>query len=336
MMTSATITPVLASDSSIFPNAACLESIKKTISSKWNWCVKVLNKHTDLVSSIGILSVTTCLLGEKIFQNFPQMVPRLGRVFLNYTGIISLNVQIRDCQKSWQDLVRTLRDSDAYGVIQTGAKVFVKGMNVLLTSIFFSASAAALWGFPQVALGIYLAARPFALTSLAVGIFGDAWDYYANEEILFHLQRMEHQEVPSRHIATFMKSYFEIILDKRKQPVPGCPQEAGKYSLASRLVRQLDYQTIQSFQENSGAISRDSIRQEAVRRFGAVKDSLLNRQSWTKSNLTLLALGYLSMGICRAYPDTLIEMTARWSMSVLYTDELIRYKLFQADIAAHL
>ena len=72
---------------------------------------------------------------------------------------------------------------------------------------------------------------------------------------------------------------------------------------------------------------------DALKLFYGIKDGMQNTQAATKANLILTSLGYISMGICRAFPDTLIEMFTRWSMSVLYTDKFIYEKFFQADLA---
>ena len=48
--------------------------------------------------------------------------------------------------------------------------------------------------------------------------------------------------------------------------------------------------------------------------------------------MSLSVLGYVSMGVCKMFPDSLIEMGMRWSMSVLYTDDLIRLKINQMDL----
>lgn len=308
---------------------AYLPIIQNYISDSWNRGVRIWNDHSDLINSTGILAVTTCLFAEKIFRNFPQAIPRIGRVILNYIGIISLNVQVRDCLKSWSDFSRSLRDNTFDAMVQTGARVFVKGVNALLTAVYFTASVAALCSFPQIASGIYLVTRSISLTSLALGILGDVWDYHVNEEILHGLHLIEDGPHASRQIAKTMINYFKVIFNVETSRQL---RESDEYRLAARLVRQLDYQTIQSFQKNLGTIPPTGVRAESIRLFGAVKQSLLNKQSWTKSNLSLLVLGYLSMGLCRAYPDSLVEMSARWGMSVLYNDEFIRYKLFQADV----
>lgn len=284
-------------------------------SSGWQWTVHVLNKHTDMISSAGILAITTCLLAAKIFKNIPPFLPRLARIVFNFGGIIWLNVQMRDLIKSGRDLYRA---SDWQGVLETAAKVFYKSVNVFLTCAIFGASVAAVCGFPYAPLALSIALRPISLASLGINIATDIRDYFVNESILHELKQIEDGNALS--LKKTMICFLEIITRSKQRS--SFPKEK---KLADLLVRQIDVSVIETFQEQLKS-------QNPFKLFHSVKDSMVSKQAGTKANLSLIALGYISMGICRAFPDSLIEMTTRWGMSVLYTDELIRQKLFQCDL----
>ena len=107
--------------------------------------------------------------------------------------------------------------------------------------------------------------------------------------------------------------------------------------LADRIIRQLDHSTIDTFLENLAFPKNiEEVRLEGIKLYFLIKDSLLGKQAWTKANLSLTALNYGAMALCRAFPDTIVEWLTRWSTSILYTDELIRKKLFESDLAEHL
>ena len=142
-----------------------------SVSSCYNCWMHVWHKHSDLVSSTGILAVTTCLLAAKIFPRIPAILPRLSLVILNFTGVIWLNIQVREIKKSAADLQLALKIKDLSGATLTAAKVMVKGINALLTCGLFAASVVAFCGFPQTTAIMYLGMRPFAIFSLATGIF---------------------------------------------------------------------------------------------------------------------------------------------------------------------
>lgn len=310
------------------------ETGKRLAQKGWNFSVRVLNKHTDLISSLGILAITTCLLAAKIFKNIPSILPRLANVVFNYGGIIWLNVQVRDFIKSCRDWGRVVGQGDWQALLETTAKVFVKGVNILLTCAFFGASVAAAVGFPQLTLALHMAVRPLSLTSLAINIAGDVRDYFANEEVLKQLDSLETDCKTDRQIAKVMGCFLEIVMRPKHVPCRGLLQWSKERKLADFIVRQLDTYTLETFQEGLGkkrALS--DVRQEVLKLFYNVQDSMRNRQANTKANLFLTVVGYVSMGICRAFPETVVEKATRFGMSVMYTDELIRQKLFQADLA---
>jgi len=296
--------------------------------------VKILNKHTDLISSLGILAITTCLLAAKIFKRIPAILPRLALVTLNFGGIIWLNVQIRDFFKSCMDLQSIIGDKEWNALVETSAKVFVKAVNLLLTCTTFAASVIATVGFPQISLAMYLGMRPLALSSLAIAIGGDIRDYFVNQAVLKHLGSLE-EKAETLPMIKVMSCFLNILKNPKCSEAIHGPEE---HRMARCIVRQLDFATIETFEEGLAGKQRtsDSSSIEALKLFYMIKDSMTNKQAATKANLSLITLGYFSMGLCRAFPDTLIEMASRWSMSVLYTDELIRQKLFQHDLAGNL
>lgn len=304
--------------------------IKKIQSHVWHWTIRLLNKHTDLISSVGILAITTCLLAAKIFKNIPVFLPRLARIVFDFGGIIWLNVQVRDLFKSCSDFKRACQTREFIPLVETAAKVFLKTTNILLTCVIFATSVVAAIGFPQMTLALKLALRPLSLTALAISIAVDIRDYFANQSLLKELSALE-QGIHSHRTITKVMVYFleNITKSKSKRIIAHWPEERR---LADRLVRQLDTFTIETFNECVGKQQVKDVRLEAFKLYFALKDSMQNKQAGTKANLSLTALGYISMGICRAFPDSLLEMSTRWGMSVLYTDDLIRQKLFQSDL----
>lgn len=296
------------------------------------WGVNIWDKHSDLVQSIGILAITTSLLAAKIFKSIPPLLPRLATVVYNYGGIWWLNLQIRDFLKSYRDLSHTLNNRDWKGIIETAAKVLVKGINILLTCAIFAASISALCGYPQIATAFYLAMRPIGLTTLIITIFNDINDYFANKRLLRDLEKIIEQSRSGQEIAKTIICFKKIIFQSK--PLEETLAWKNERTLAELLVRRLDCWTIETFKEElSKPPQVDRIRQEAERVFFAIEVGLHQTQARTKAGLFLTGLGYLSMGIGKAFPESLVEMTMRWGMSVFHTDQLINRKLDQQDLA---
>jgi hypothetical protein len=312
-----------------------LNAVKQKAAVGWHWCVKVLDKHTDLISSVGILAITTCLFAAKIYSSIPSIIPRLSRFVLNFGGIIWLNVEVRDFRKSCRDFYLATGIRDLQGLVVTAAKVFVKASDILLTCGMFLASAVALGGFPQMTAGMYLAMRPIAIVSLGMRIATEVYDYFANEKLLQMLRRISQLSHQYSLRQGIMRCFFECLYLSRKTDILSLfPKKVKKLSV--KLLRQLDLATLETFRENLSKNIREDPYRKNLKLFYSLKESMQNKQAMTQANLSLIALGYFSMGICRIFPDTLLEMGFRWGMSVLYTDELLRQKFFQADLACEI
>lgn len=294
---------------------------------------RVLDKHTDVISNLGILAITTCLLASKIFENTPKILPRMAMVVYNYGGLIWLNVQARDLMKSVKDLCRSCHKVNASGIVETAAKVFVKGSNILLTCVIFAGSVISAVAVPQASLAIALSIRSFSLSCLCINVLSDVRDYFANEALLKRLEQLDGNPDGSLLTGKVMVCFLEIVKDL-KTPSEVTLGWKEEWDLADRLVRQLDHYTLDTFKESLKEDRKEKIALiDALKLFYGVKDGMRTNQGTTKANLSLIALGYFSMGLCRAFPDSLIEMLSRWSMSVLYSDEFIQRKFFQVDLA---
>lgn len=300
----------------------------------WDFSVNMLNKHTDMISSGGILVISTCLLAAKIFENIPPVLPKIATLVYNWGGIIWLNVQVRDLAKSCHDWGRIISQTNWGALVETSVKVFIKAFNILVTCLTFGVSVLATFAFPEATLALQLALRPIALTTLVMNILSDIRDYALNERILDRLEIMEKTSKTAQDIAKTMICFLEITLKPKKPEPQGKQKWPEEWLLADSVVRQLDTWTIETFQEN--LVKPRTIghpREEGLKLFYAVKDSMINKQKGTRGNLFLTGLGYVSMGICKAFPGTLLEKSTRWGNSVLYNDELIGSKLYQHDLA---
>lgn len=314
-----------------------LEGCQRLAKKGWDTAHYLLDKHTDLVSSVGILAISTCILAAKIFKSTPAFIPRTANLIFNYGGIIWLNDQSRDLSKSCKDFTRSFENRQYVGMVETAAKVVYKAINILLTCVNFTAAVVTAVGFPHVSLAMYMAMRSVGLTSLALNIVADVRDYFVNNQLLTELDGLEKKASDDRQIAKVMTCFIETILEPKHVACQGLEQWKEEALLADKLVRQLDIYTLMTFKESLAKPKKDvDPRHESTKLYYAVQDSILSRQCYTKSNLFLTSLGYVSMGICRAFPETVLEKSVRWMMSVLYTDEIIRQKIFQSDLAGSL
>ena len=306
-----------------FQAAAC----KQTVSNARKWCAGILDKHTDAISSFGYLTLNSCILASKIVDKIPVFLPRLSLVILNGGGIIWLNIQVRDCSKSFRDLQLAVRCKDYQGMLLTACKTAVKAMDTLLICTMLAASVFALAGFPGITLTIYAVVRPIALVSLATGIGLQISDYFKNKALIKKLERISQEENADKRVADIMK-YFVMILNKKASK----DTIGEERKLAVCLIRQLEYSTVETFQEEIVPKMRDpnylnSLEGESAQKlFYNIKLSMENKQKMTKASLGLMSLGYVVMGVNRVYPDTLLQSSLTWGISMLYTTKLVIQK----------
>lgn len=291
------------------------------------WTKVILDKHTDLIHNLGIIAISTCLLAAKIFKNMPSYLPRVSNFVFNFGGIIWLNVQVVDFLKSCRDVSHAIKERDIIGLVETSAKVAVKGVDVLLTITIFSASMLMTLGYPEITLAVYLAIRPIALASLAVMIASDVRDYFVNRKIIADLKNCENSAGISLTAQKVTNCFHQIVT---KGSVDADVKGAER-SIAYRLLRQFHASTVNAYKEG---LSRENSNPTEL--YQIMKQSLIETQAYTEDNLKLRALGYVSMGICKAWPETIIEKSSRLGMSLLYTALLIRKKIEDAQKANEL
>ena len=303
-----------------------------TIKRGWRGCVKVHRHHSDLISSLSNLTLNTIILAAKIFHQIPEVFSRSAYVMLNFTGICWLNMQFRDFVKSGKDFYAAHRTKDFEGMACTAAKVMVKGLNILLTCGMFAASIFSLCVFPEITLMMYAIMRPFSLFSLVVGIGAEVYDYKKNSDLIRKITVIEKANDREQRTQNIMRHFLNRLLSSKKNKEPDDPDKR----LAQHLFRQLEHFTLETFR---GEIQKkypnilDKLGPDDIKKlFSALTKALQDKQTYTKTNLWLIGLGYMSMAIYRLWPETLIQSSTTWGMSLLYTSKLLYQKNQQAKL----
>lgn len=292
----------------------------------WKVGFRLLNQHTDLVSSVGILAVTTCLLASKIFKQIPLFISRASFVVLNFGGVIWLNVQVRDFIKTIRDVTLAIQVRDRIGMVLTAARVMLKAANILMTCGFFAAAVASMGGITQATMMLYAALLPIAIFSFGVGICSDLTDYFINKRLLGRLKKVQEDPFQVRE----MMRHFVALNHSQETSAKNC--EAKRFSV--EIIRQIQTPVLETFQEKF--LEKKPMEEDFEKLYNNLCQSVQDKQTGTESNLFLFFLGYACMGVSRIFPGSTADISVRWVMSVLYTDELIRQKLFQYDLSQEL
>jgi hypothetical protein len=284
--------------------------VKKII----NLCADMYYKHSDALSSLSILALNTSILASRIFQSLPRIIERSANTLLNFVGVVWLNMQLRNFAKKGMDCLFAAQARDWKGLIFCAAKVTVTSLSILLTCGTFIASIVALSGVPELALAMYLLMRPFSLFSLILGIIVDITDYKINDRLNGKITIILNSHSRDNKIRTIMSNFLTLLSEKNESSID---------KLALHIFRQQEHYTLEKMRE---LVGQEQSQEDLKKLFLSLKQTLENKQLFTKANFGLIALGYLSMGICRLYPETLIQSLVLWSMSLLYTGKLLYQK----------
>lgn len=305
---------------------------------------KLYNKNSNLISSFTNLALNTILLASCLIKRIPPIVPRVSFTLLSFTGMISINMQGRDWSKHMLDCRLALRFRTYPTLLLTAARVCVKGTNILLTCGLFAGAVIALAGYPQVSLTMFQVMRPIAMAALAGTISGEFIDYGSNKRLLGRLGAVHTQSDADAKIQAVAQNFiFMAYQPPYRKMDPRIRLEAGKQAeqmLALDAVRQMEEWALDSFKQGlaAQAIGRHSIltNAQSLHVYTGIEKALAQTQTMTKANIGLTTLGYISLGLCRLFPQTAIQYSLTLAMSLLYTGKMVYEKHLLNLLKKHL
>lgn len=264
------------------------------------------SEHTDLLNSFGYLLLNTSMVASRIFNSIPRVVGNGIYAVFGYFGVLSVGYQWKAITKSVQDCAIAFHLQDYPGLVTTALRVAVQGIDMLLCYGLFAAALLSLGGYSVQALFFYGFMRPIGLASFFAGIGLEIQSYFVNDAVIERIQKYIREHICSEGIEQIDK----IIKTNR---VDNHVSKEDAF-LFMRLLRQLDERMI------------EMLKEKAAKKYEPLLEGLKSKQDWTRNNLVLTVLGYVAIGIGRAFPNTLIQSTANWYMSLLYTSKLIQEK----------
>lgn len=292
-------------------------SLRKVV---WLLCTQ----DSDLLMSLTVTALDTCVLAAKLFSAVPQTVGYGAKVLLSYIGEISFTAQIRLLLKTVSDLKDVIVERRGVGVVVVAFKVAEVASTLLLSAGTTLASMAAFMGRMELVGVLYSVLRPWGVALTLVSVALEGYQYYANRHLLRELSDLSVKPMSDERSLFLLKSL--------REPQRACT-DPRYHPLRSKIVQQLDREAWRVLQEalQKGLGTWEAPLNEEqrlkVRELVAVlKENSRKKTTLAESSVALTALGYLSMGLCRAYPDTLLQASLLWSLSVLFTSKLLYRK----------
>ncbi len=285
--------------------------------------------NSDLLRSVTNLALNTLLIYSKIDPQTPSIIPRVVHACFGFSGLISMNRQIADWVKHFRDCRLALKCENWESFALTAARVVVKAMNVFLT---FSASVTtliALAGYGGFHLRAIHMISKIALLALVGTVSGDFIDYAGNDLLLRRLKHIQSNE--SEKIGKISERFL-ILMDQKPFEKLDARIAAGRVvcveeALAVDALKQIDEWRLGLLQESLKKVqSQECADGSGQEIFNKIVRTLEEAQRDTYENISLSAVGYVCLALCRAFPYTLLQYSLNWGTCFLYTYQMAMRK----------
>lgn len=292
----------------------------------WELSWDTFKRHSDLVTSVAIFSLNSCVMAAKASRQVPNLVGHSANVALSYVGVISTPAQVHYLGKTWSDVTRAVRDRDMLAIGPVAVKVANEAVNVLLTVGNFVAAVAKLVNRPAFAIAFYATCRPVAVAGTVATIFVDLFGWVSNSRLITRLDGLQ-----SGSDAKVQQLFRDIVSGETTE-------DPDLKHLTTLVQRTLDRDTWNALAARATRSMEegDLTGEEARALLATVQKYCARQDEFYKAGVGLRALGYAAMAVCRANPDTLVQSITLWGMGLLYTSKLAYEKVAQAGTRAEM
>lgn len=273
----------------------CLPSHSKCNLSDFSGRIfKVISQNTDLIQSVSYTTWHTLIFVSRFFKEIPDSIGHASKCILSLHSYIpiSINLNFQDLSKHFHDAKNSFLTRDKISMLLTSLKVMAKSVDIFLILGGTAAAFASLAGMALVASMLYQLMIPLGIASLGVAIFFDIYDYVENKALIGRVKNLQESEIDA--------VTMQVIRALNHKPNPG-------ETLGSRIVRQIDTFTLNGLSEFS---------------WNKVTGALDLTHEIKSRHLIKRAIGYLTLFLCRMYPDTLFQSSLQLGMSLYYTLDL--------------
>jgi hypothetical protein len=286
--------------------------------------------HSPFFESAGYLVVNTALLASKIFDRFPVVITYAAKGYLNFSGLLWMGTHVQDWTKNVRDLRFALHYRNYPTALLTAARCCVKALNIFLTLSSTAAFVLTVSGFPLISAQIYAVIAPLGMIGWLSSVSGAFIDYAENRKMLKQLDALEQRADADQRVQAFVQDFIAFSFQSVFKPME-YPDDL-ETPLAMKMVRQMEYYHLHSLKadlQKKGLVSTAlgktliSDKDKSWEVFRCITGGIKKTQQSTKGNILLIALGYVSWGLGRAFPDTIVQYGTYWGMSLLYTIKLV-------------
>lgn len=277
----------------------------------------------EVIYGLVLSGVNTTFLLGKAIAAIPAVITNLAYASLRFIGLLWVHVQMRALLKSGGDLLFALSNRCWTRVCYVTSLVFVQGTGACLTVGGTVAAVVATLAYKSTATWVFMVMRPWGLAALVVQIALDVIAHLTDGPLI---DRMREASRSGTRVQAFFGAYQL-----------GTISEAG---LAAAARSRMDPNTWKELENKARAlldssslnpVFRMTRRWRLQRLFKITIENLHTQREEARSHLARTVVGYVAMGITRAYPQTVIEAIVNWTINLYWTSEMLSRKYVQAS-----
>ncbi len=263
--------------------------------------LKQLREHLDLISYTVTMVSNAVFLAGKLFSTVPELVTRTSFLLMNTVGLLYLDWQVSATVKSSKDCQLARRVCNWPLVGQTALCTLNGASDTLLIIGGFLASLASWAKYPSVRATLYTIMRPWGVTFIFVAAGLDVLYYLTYRRVTQQLERV--CQAPDSVLRA--KCILHIL--------KGGDGDSNDAHLASLVRASMDKYTLEVL------LSRlDDKDTDSLLLLTQIKENIATQHITERITLGLRAIGYVALGLNKAFPDTLVQPITYFATSLLY------------------
>ncbi|MBF0207714.1 MAG: hypothetical protein HQK53_12570 [Oligoflexia bacterium] len=320
---------------------------RQILKQHYKYFSEVLVAHSDLVSQLAIWLIDSIFLVGKLFPHkFPRYVGDASFMALNYVGIIAIPFQTRCLIKNFQDTIFSFNRTRVERQNLVALASLLSGICIAvgIVDIFAMSFTATLITFGDsqqraVTSKIFTILIPMGSVIISLLILLEIYRILMNRHILKRMNMLLIKDNSSHLVAKIIVATFASASASLKNNIFSrdeckhaneCSEFSYAIDLAIKIRMQMDVNTWIRCQQTIEHLDLSNSSQLLEYINGPVRNDILIGSADNFSNLGLRAVGYAGMAIGRAYPNSLPQALAYWSISTLYGVKNFAVKLLQA------
>jgi hypothetical protein len=282
-------------------------SFKEKINTAVEWLGRYWSRiknfqNNRLASQTSILLLNISILTTKIFCSIPKVFATVPLTLLNFVGLLNIKDMHAEVKKLYIDAVSTFKLRILPRFILTVLKVAVEVTDFFLVISMSAVAVIGLTGNSRLTSQCYKYAAPIALASFALRFAIQVVEWYLSQRLWSDLNNVPEAE------------RSQIALDFRELVLQDGNTHQNHHPLSQKIFWLMDNYDLNAYRTRFLNMPTEDANTLYPNLVNIINYKRLDQiGSWG-----MLAFGYGSMAICKAYPNTLLQSSLTTVNAALY------------------